>query len=87
MKRILIAAAVAMVTGAPLALAATYPATTPSALTTLHCSYADQHLAYKQSQGRYATESDYRVAQQQASTYCREDKHKNFDRTGGNIFR
>jgi hypothetical protein len=85
MKKILLPAALALVAGAPLAFAAGYPANTPAALTTLHCTRVNQYLAYNQQ--RYATESDYRTAQQNAYQFCREDRHKNFDRTGGNVFR
>ena len=85
MKKVLIATAVALVTGTPLAFAAGYTPNPPAALTTMHCSYVNQHFAYDRP--KYASESDYRVALQQAYSFCRQDKHKNFDRTGGNVFR
>lgn len=83
-RKFLLVAAVALVTGVPVGLAVAQP-NPPSALTTIHCSYVNSHLAADRP--KYNSESEYRVAQQQAYSFCREDKHKNFDRTGGNVFR
>lgn len=83
-RKFLLAAAVALVTGTPVGLAVAQP-NPPSALTTMHCSYVNSHFAADRQ--KYSSESEYRTALQQAYALCRQDKHKNFDRTGGNVFR
>jgi hypothetical protein len=84
MKKLLIAAAVVMVTGAPLAFAQVGP-NPPANQTTVHCSYVAQHYAYDRP--KYKSEAEYRASLQQAYSLCRQDRRQHEDRTGGNVFR
>ena len=72
MNKILIATALALVASAPLALA---KATTPPAsfLTTEHCASVEQTL----DRAHYKSEAAYRIAEEKATSLCREDRHKN----------
>ena len=72
MKKILMAAAVVLVSGAPLAFAATSGNMSTSDLTDRHCSYVNQQLP----QERFESESDRLVAEQHADAVCRQDRHK-----------
>jgi hypothetical protein len=73
MKKILMATAIVLVSGSPLAFAATSGNMSPSALTTQHCSYLDQ----KFSQENFKSESARQVAESKAESLCRQDRHKN----------
>ena len=73
MKTILMAAAVVLVSGAPLAFAATSGNMSTSDLTDRHCSYLNQQLP----QERFESESARLEAEQHADAVCRQDRHKN----------
>jgi|SoiMethySBSTD1v2_1073268.scaffolds.fasta_scaffold00113_78 hypothetical protein len=68
MNKTLMAAVVVLVSGTPLAFAAT-GATTGTALATRHCSYLDQ-------QGRFQPESAKPVAEEKINSLCQQDRHK-----------
>src|SRR5262245_50691937 len=74
MNRIVMAAAVLLVSGAPLALAMPNPTDmTTSELTTEHCANLEQDF----SSLKFPNESAKQVAEQKAESVCRQDKHKN----------
>jgi hypothetical protein len=74
MNRIVMAAAVLLVSGAPLAFAMPNPSDmTTSALTTEHCANLEQDF----SSLKFPNESAKQVAEQKAESVCRQDKHKN----------
>jgi hypothetical protein len=74
MNRIVMAAAVLLVSGAPLAFAMPNPTDmTTSALTTEHCANLEQDF----SSLKFPNESAKQVAEQKAESVCRQDKHKN----------
>jgi hypothetical protein len=74
MNRILTAAAVLLVLGAPLALAMPNPTDmTTSELTTEHCA----NLAQDFSSLKFPNLSARQVAEQKAYAVCRQDRHKN----------
>jgi len=72
MNRILMAAAAALVLGAPLAFAANSGLPNPADLTTKHCSYLDQQF----SNAKYKTEAAKQVAEEKAEALCRQDKDR-----------
>ena len=74
MNRILMAAAVLLVSGAPFAFAMpNVTDMTTSELTTEHCPNLEQEFASL----KFPNESAKRVAEQKAESVCRQDKHKN----------
>jgi hypothetical protein len=74
MNRILMAAAVLVVSGAPLALAMPNPTDmTTSELTTEHCPNLEQDF----SSLKFPSESARQAAVQKAESVCRQDRHKN----------
>ena len=74
MNRIVMAAAVLLVSGAPLAFAMPNPNDmTTSALTTEHCANLEQDF----SSLKFPNESAKQVAERKAESVCRQDKHKN----------
>ena len=73
MKKILMAAAIALVAGTPLAFAKTEPIS-QSDLTSLHCHNVAQDFA--RNRAAYKSESAFQVAEQKAESLCRQDKHK-----------
>ena len=74
MNRIVMAAAVLLVSGAPLAFAVPNPTDmTTSALTTEHCANLEQDF----SSLKFPSESAKQAAEQKAESVCRQDKHKN----------
>jgi hypothetical protein len=75
MKKILIAATIALVAGAPLAFAAKSTLPSNAALTTEHCSYVEQTFA--KDRANYKTEAAYQTAVEKALSLCRQDRHKN----------
>ncbi|HEV8390059.1 MAG TPA: hypothetical protein VGQ35_09465 [Dongiaceae bacterium] len=76
MNRILMAAAVLMVSATPLAFAAASGSTTGTMssayLTTEHCPNLDQQFSTE----RFKSESARQVAEEKAEALCRQDKHK-----------
>jgi hypothetical protein len=73
MNRILMAAAVLLVSGAPLAFAMPNPTDmTTSELTTEHCANLEQDF----SSLKFPSESAKQAAEQKAESVCRQDKHK-----------
>ena len=74
MNRILMAAAVLLVSGAPFAFAMPNPTDmTTSELTTEHCANLEQDFSIL----KFPSESAKQVAEQKAESVCRQDKHKN----------
>jgi hypothetical protein len=73
MNRILMAAAVALVSSAPLAFAAASTNLSNAALTTGHCSYVDQEFP----QTTFKSDAARQNVQEAAMSLCREDRHKN----------
>ena len=73
MKKILMAAAIALVAGTPLAFAKTEPIS-QAGLTTLHCNSVAQDFAHDRA--AYKSESAFQVAEQKALALCRQDKHR-----------
>lgn len=77
MNRILMAAAVVLVSGTPLAFAATSGSTTGTMssayLTTEHCPNLDQQFSTE----KFKSESARQVAEEKAEASCRQDRHKN----------
>jgi len=68
------AAAVLLVSGAPLAFAMPNPTDmTTAALTTEHCANLEQDF----SSLKFPNESAKQAAEQKAESMCRQDKHKN----------
>lgn len=79
MNRILMAAAVLLVSGAPFALAMPNPTDmTTAALTTEHCPNLEQDF----SSLKFPSESAKQLAEQKADSVCRQDKHKNGGQQG-----
>jgi hypothetical protein len=75
MNKILIAAALALVAGAPFAFAKTTTPPPASSLTMEHCTAVEQ--SFDANRSHYKSESAFRVAEQKAMSLCRWDKHKN----------
>jgi hypothetical protein len=71
MNKILMAAAIVLVAGTPLAFAKTEPISNAS-LTTLHCSRVEQDFA--RDRAAYKSESAFQVAEEKALSLCRQDK-------------
>jgi hypothetical protein len=74
MNRILMAAAVLLVSGAPFAIAMPNPTDmTTSELTTEHCANLEQDF----SSLKFPNKSARQAAEQKVESVCRQDKHKN----------
>lgn len=72
MNKILMATAIALVAGTPLAFAKTEPISSAD-LTTLHCSRVEQDFA--RDRAAYKSESAFQVAEEKAMSLCRQDTH------------
>lgn len=73
LNKTLMAAAILLVAGSPLAFAANSSKNLSTAeLTTKHCSVVDQQL----SQTKFKTETARQIAEEKVSTVCRQDRHK-----------
>jgi hypothetical protein len=75
MNKILIVAALALVASAPLAVAKTTTPPPASSLTMAHCTSVERNFDANQS--HYKSESAFQIAEQEAMSLCRWDKHKN----------
>jgi hypothetical protein len=85
MNRILMATAIALVAGTPLAFAKTGPISNAD-LTTLHCSRVEQDFAHDRA--AYKSEAAFQVAEEKALSLCRqdrdhEDRHAGAEHEGG----
>src|SRR5262245_19899284 len=74
MKKILLAATVALVAAAPLAFAAKSTVPSTAALTTEHCSYVEQ--TFSKDRAKYKTEAAYQAAEEEALSLCRQNHDK-----------
>ncbi|WP_119301447.1 G protein-coupled receptor family protein [Dongia deserti] len=80
MKKIVMATAIALVAGTPLAFAKPTPISSLE-LSTMHCGQAEQ--AITQDRAAYKSYSDFLVAKQNALSVCHQAKNSNDKAHGG----